>query len=67
VTRSSSPGGSSTRRVSIHVVSISTGDVPLSSKIRSLSPFHHKATAARGVESEYTRACEYHIGSFDVP
>src|SRR5437762_1974809 len=33
---------------------------------RSLSHFHHKATAARGVEFEYTRACEYHIGSFNV-
>ena len=44
MTRSSSPGGSSTRRVSIHVVSISTGDVPLSSKIRSLSPFQQTAT-----------------------
>jgi hypothetical protein len=31
-----------------------------------LSPFHHKATAARGVEFEYARACEYHIGSFNV-
>ncbi len=32
----------------------------------ALSRFHQTATAARGVEFEYTRAREYHVGSFDV-
>jgi hypothetical protein len=31
-----------------------------------LSQNHQKATAARGVEFEYTRAREYHIGPLDV-